>query len=176
MMYETMLAEKDKEKTVEFIYDRFVERYIVPLKNVAAGKENGFLTMGVSCLLIEGLTAFREGWPSTKGRSEEAFRLFFARESRFAVFRGREKDFWKGVRCGILHQGETAQGWRLNFSDMSKPLFQEGQKKINCRLFFTAIEEVLGDYRQELLNSDWESTVWINFRNKMDQTIKDCTA
>jgi hypothetical protein len=93
-----MEAAKDTGGIAKFIHNRFAERYITPLKNVRAGDDSGFLTMGVCCLLIEGLTAFREGWETTKGRSEEAFHLFFGREPEFAAFRGLERDFWLAAR------------------------------------------------------------------------------
>ena len=38
---------------------------------------------------------------------------FFDVESAFAPFRGHVRDFYKGVRCGILHQAETTMGWRI---------------------------------------------------------------
>jgi hypothetical protein len=82
----------------------------VPLKAVWKGEESGFLIMASCCLLIEGLTAFREGWRSTEGLSERAFHLFNEREDLYRDFRRHERSFWKGVRCGILHQGETING------------------------------------------------------------------
>jgi len=165
---------KNAAEIAKFIQKRFAERYITPLRNVRAGDDNGFLTMGVCCLLIEGLTAFREGWPTTKGRSEEAFRCFFGREPQFAAFRGLEHDFWKGVRCGILHQGETSCGWRLNFTDPAKPLLEAAIKRVNCVLFFNETENALRTYADELVKSPWNSVIWENLRTKMEQTIKDC--
>jgi len=172
--YRAMEASKDAGEIAKFIHDRFEERYISPLKSVRKGDDNGFLTMGVCCLLVEGLTAFREGWPTTRGRSEEAFTLFFGKEERFKVFRGLESDFWKGVRCGILHQGETSRGWRLNFTQTANPLYEPALKRVNCIQFLREMENVLGEYRNELASSPWESAVWVSFRTKMEQTIKDC--
>jgi hypothetical protein len=174
--YLVMETTRDIPGLAKFIYKRFSERYFEPLKNVRAGDDSGFLTMGVCCLLIEGLTAFREGWPSTKGKSKDAFRLFFARESRFAAFHGLEDNFWLGIRCGILHQGETSKGWRLNFTRPDEALFEPLLKRINCARFFKALEEILSECRDELLRSSWDDPIWINLRTKMEQTIKDCVA
>lgn len=174
--YLELQAAKDIAGIAKFIHNRFAERYITPLRNIRRGDDSGFLTMGVSCLLIEGLTAFREGWPSTKGKSEEAFHLFFGREPEFAAFRGREHDFWLGIRCGILHQGETSKGWRLNFTDPAKPLLEPDLKRVNCFLFFDQTERALHRYSDELTKSTWDSAIWQNLRAKMEQTIKDCTA
>jgi len=167
---------KNTAGIARFIHNRFAERYITPLKNVRAGDDSGFLTMGVCCLLIESLTAFREGWPTTKGRSEEALRLFLGREPSFTIFRGLERDFWKGVRCGILHQGETRSGWRLNFTDRTKPLLEPTSKRVNCISFFNETENALSKYCDDLIQSSWDSVIWQNLRTKMEQTIKDCKA
>jgi hypothetical protein len=172
--YLAMELARDTAGIAKFIHNRFAERYILPLKNVRKGDDNGFLTIGVCCLLIEGLTAFREGWPSTDGKSKKAFQLFFGRESQFEIFRGVEDDFWKGIRCGILHQGETAMGWRLNFTNPAGPLFEPNLKRVNVNLFFNEMETTLRDYRDELTASGWDAAIWVNLRTKMKQTIEDC--
>src|SRR5689334_8058864 len=78
--YRAMENKQDLAGLSAFIYQRFIERYIAPLRAVPKGEENGFLMMASCCLCIEGLTAFREGWCSTDGLSERAFGLFFKNE------------------------------------------------------------------------------------------------
>jgi hypothetical protein len=114
--YLQMEAAEDKQGIADFIVHRFRERYIIPLQNVRRGEENGFLIMAASCLLIEGFTAFREGWPNTKGKSKIAFQKFFSDEAGFSELKEFDVDFWGGIRCGILHRGETDTGWRLDFT------------------------------------------------------------
>jgi len=172
--YLEMEAAPDLPGIAKFVHHRFAERYLLPLKHIRNEDENGFLTMGVCCLLIEGLTAFREGWATTEGKSKRAFKLFFARESRFAAFRPFDEDFWKGVRCGILHQGETSRGWRLNFTNPQGPLFDAANKKINCSLFLSELEAVLQEYHDDLLRSGWDDVIWVHLRTKMKRTIEDC--
>jgi hypothetical protein len=165
---------EDRAGIAKFLYERFMERYLVPLKEVGKGYENGFLVMASCCLLIESLMAFREGWPSTEGLSQRAFELFFKAEAEFAVFRGQGVDFWKGVRCGILHQGETALGWRLNFTDKAAPLLEALEKRVNCFKFMDALEKVLSDYRALLESTPWKYEQWQNVRKKMAATINGC--
>lgn len=172
--YLGMAQAEDRAGIAKFLHDRFMERYISPLKAVKAGEENGFLIMASCCLLIEGLTAFREGWCSTEGLSERAFQLFFDQEDRFALFRGHEHDFWKSVRCGILHQGETGSGWTLNFTDRFGELFVASGKRVNCCKFMEQLEAVLADYRDLLSRTPWNYEQWRNVRRKMEATIKDC--
>jgi hypothetical protein len=172
--YRKMEDEQDRPGLSKFVYERFTERYIAPLKAVAKGEENGFLMMAACCLCVEGLTAFREGWCTTSGLSERAFMLFFKQEDRFAVFRNREHEFWKHVRCGILHQSETVGGWRLNFSRPLEDLFIPQPPTVNCFKFLDALEATLADYRDCLAATPWNHELWRHFRRKMAATIKDC--
>ena len=66
---------KDQKGIAKFIQDRFTERYIEPLRGC---NTHGFSIMAVSCLMIEALESFRQGWPDTdgKGKSKRASRSF----------------------------------------------------------------------------------------------------
>lgn len=174
--YREMEATEDQKAIAKFIYERFMERYILPLRAVTRGEENGFLMMAACCLLIEGLTAFREGWCSTEGLSERAFQLFFKDEPGFIDFREHERSFWKGVRCGILHQGETSLGWKLNFSRPQEALLVEDDLMVNCLKFMDEMDGALLRYQDELINSPWKYEIWRNLRKKMAATIQDCEA
>jgi hypothetical protein len=68
--------------------------------------------MAVSCLMIEALECFRQGWIDTKerGKGAQAFRLFFDTAEPLKEFRGYAPAFYTHVRCGILHQAETTGG------------------------------------------------------------------
>jgi len=69
--------------------------------------------MAVSCLMIEALECFLQGWSSSENRSKAAFCLFFDAHDQFKDLRGYGQHFYKNVRCGILHQAETTGGWRI---------------------------------------------------------------
>ena len=169
-----MESKQDRDGIAQFVYNRFMERYICPLQAVPKVDQNGFLIMAACCLLIEGLTAFREGWTNTKGLSKRAFALFFQGEPAFQVFRGREEEFWSKVRNGILHQGETAGGWRLNFTRPEEALFVPATLTINCLKFLDDLAGVLAKYRDELIHTPWNYQLWQNLRRKMAATIDDC--
>ena len=174
--YRSMELSEDREGIAKFLLERFRERYVTPLRSVHKADINGFQMMACSCLLIEAFTAVREGWCTTEGLSERAFQLFFAEEERFKDFRGYEREFWKGVRCGILHQGETGYGWRLNFTDPGAPLFEPDIKRVNCLKFLDELEAVLNRYFESLMQIPWKYEQWRNVRKKMAATIKDCEA
>jgi hypothetical protein len=110
--YKTWRAEGEpgKAKIAEFFRERVRERYIEPVMVLNGEEKNGFSIMAQSCLLMEAYETFRQGWPSSDKKSASAFCFFFDREDLFRDFRGHAQQFYKNVRCGILHQGETTGG------------------------------------------------------------------
>lgn len=80
-------------------------------------------------------------------------------------------DFYEGVRCGILHQAETTKGWRIW---RKGPLYNPKTKIINAKKFHNKLERVLELYCDTLQESDWDSDVWKNLREKMEEVIKNC--
>ena len=89
-----------------FIKERLHERYIDPLAALSPKEKNGFAIMALSCLLMETLESFYQGWPKSPD-SARAFCYFFDRHRRFDMFRGHGQAFYKNVRCGILQTRST---------------------------------------------------------------------
>ena len=118
--YRSMEEKKDREGIAEFVRMRFAERYVSP---ISSGRKHGFAIMAICCLMIEALESFKQGWENTRGnavyagrqmrKSELAFHLFFQTNPGFRELVGVEHDFYVGVRCGILHQAETTNGWHI---------------------------------------------------------------
>jgi hypothetical protein len=176
-MYLEMEQNQDRDSIADFVHHRFRERYVIPPFAIPREEKSGFLVMAVSCLLIEALESFYQGWESTErtrtqpGRSKDAFKRFFHRQWRFTAFRDYSNDFYKCVRCGILHQGETTGGWHILRSGR---LFDEETLTVNATKFHGNISGALDDYRRNLIASSWDSDVWTNLRTKMGATIKNC--
>jgi len=190
--YREMEAGEDKTGLAQFVDERLSERYIAPLEAVCKEKKNGFLMMAVCCLLMETLESFYEGWERTdckltwgdirtpckpqnakkeKSRSEIAFCYFFEREKSFACFRGYGTEFYKNVRCGILHQGETYHGWKVH---RGGPLFEASNPTINATKFLAGMKTAITAYRQKLESAPWGDDLWKNFQKKMDAVINNC--
>ncbi len=120
--YYTLEASRDRDAIAEFFVERFFERYVIPIESTPRTAKHGFTIMAVSCLLIETLESFWCGWPTTERQSKLAFCQFFSRTRRFHALLGRVPDFYKHVRCGILHQAETTGGWTvLRMGDLFAP-------------------------------------------------------
>src|SRR2546425_3631915 len=93
---------------------RFNERYLDPVFDNP--KRHGFAMVAVCCLMVETLESFRNGWKSTsdKGKGEAAFCGFFQTHDEFKDLRPVAHEFYRAVRCGILHQAETTHSWRIH--------------------------------------------------------------
>jgi hypothetical protein len=185
-IYESWGQEPDGgwSKKPDFIRRRLYERYIDPVKalNLHADtkeKKNGFYIMAASCLLIETLVSYWRGWETTEpckdakgkkvpGKSSRAFRLFFRTQPRFRELRGTR--FYKHVRCGILHQGETTGGWTV---ERTGPLF-DGKNCINATRFHNQVALATSDYVRVLRNPPAGSKWRRNFDGKMRAVIANC--
>lgn len=177
--YKEMLELKDKNKAKtkisNMIYHRFYGRYI---KTFEWGDDvykeeykSGFAMMTSSCLLIEALESFYNGWGNTKNKSELAFCKFFDRVSELSEFHGYSSEFYKNIRCGILHQAEATGGFKIHREGL---LFDKDNKTINAYKFIKRIEKSLQSYIDDLIKKDWNSLIWINCRKKMKNIIKNC--
>jgi hypothetical protein len=169
--YKELVSKQDKEEIAQFIFERFHERYIAPLKSIPNKKKNGFCIMANCCLMIEALESFYQGWEVTSGRSREAFENFFNRVKEFRDLKDCSSEFYEHIRCGILHQAETTGGWRII---RKGPLFDSNKLAINATEFLNRLEKYLKKYSDNLRSSKWNDVIWKNLRKKMDSVIKNC--
>ena len=169
--YLVMVDNAEKESIAELIESRLVERYIAPFEIKSATK-SGFSMIAIACLLIETIDCFREGVDDTRGETKQSFIRFFENEPLFNDFRSRAVDFYINVRCGLLHQGETKKGWRINRKSDS-PLLKD--KSINANLFIQNLKKVIQLYCADLKRSDFhDSIIWSNALKKMDHILNNC--
>ena len=174
--YEKWRDGRKIDEIADFIYERHYRRYIKPFEfnDQIYRKEfkNGFAIMANCCLLIETIESFYRGWD--KSRNELNFLKFFTREKKFSEFATDDipTQFYKHIRCGILHQGETTGGWTINRS--SAKLIDKSAREINSFLFAERLKESLLAYRDELKAGKWEDPIWKNAREKMKSILKNC--
>ena len=173
--YNHMKEEKNKEKIADFIYNRLYSRYIKPFEfnNEIYKKQykSGFSMMASYCLLIETLQSFKNGWGDSDRKSEQAFKEFFKDNEDFDTLNNKGKEIYKNIRCGILHQGETTDGWKIRREGDEL----ENNKTINAVRFGKVLEKSLENYREKLKTEEWDSEIWDNCRTKMRKIIQNCS-
>ena len=162
--------EKSKKKIIDFIYHRFHERYIKHVKPT----KSGFLKMAISCLMIETFESFKRGKKDTAGKSEKMFKSFFESEKdNFPNFFDLSHEFYANIRCGILHQAETTNAWRI----LTKgDLLDEDNKAINAKFFLEALEKSLDKYITELGSKGWDDRLWTNALLKLKNICNNCNS
>jgi hypothetical protein len=99
------------------------------------------------------------------------FRLFLKHEPGFTVFSGIADSFYEDVRCGLLHQGETREGWTVM---RGGPIFDPVGKQLNATRFLKAVHCALRNYCHELKHADWNGAHWRKCRQKMAMIIANC--
>lgn len=171
--YKALEAARDTRQIAKFIRNRFSGRYIEPLLSVPTGKKSGFCIMAVACLMIEALESFRQGWEDSKGKSETAFCSFFDHFEPFKELRGHGSQFYAHIRCGILHQAETTNGWRIR-RELGAPVFDSENLTIGANAFLDALKLSFDAYCSELELADWNADIWRNARSKLAAICKNC--
>jgi|NGEPerStandDraft_6_1074524.scaffolds.fasta_scaffold39427_1 hypothetical protein len=172
--YKAWLAEGEngKRKIVQLVRERLRERYIDPINALDSDEKNGFTIMALSCLLVETLESFHQGWPQSPS-SAYAFCSFFDREQRFHDFKGSARQFFTHVRCGILHQGETTGCWSITRA-AGAPLFDGANLKVNATKFHTNLTECLDEYTDGLTKKKLVEPEWKKCLKKLNATVKQC--
>lgn len=168
----TKKDKESKENLVKLIHHRFYNRYVKHIKDI----NSGFLIMAVSCLMIETLESFIQGKKNTKGKGIglKMFEDFFDREQElFLGFTQISADFYSNIRCGILHQAETTNAWRIR---RDGALLDKTNKSINAKKFIKSLEKSLENYVEELNTNDFNSLIWKRALKKIEDVCKNCNA
>ena len=166
--YQSLLKRNDRKRAAEFVRERFEERYFNPIESAPKSDKHGFASLAICCLVIETLESFYQGLKDTRGHSGEMFEAFFKRDTPLKVFGGDGNWFFKDIRCGILHQSETRNGWRILRKDK---LLNLEHKTINATLFLWALREEVATYSQQLVVDD---ELWERFKVKMEGVCDNC--
>jgi hypothetical protein len=147
---------------------RLSTRYLDPIRRMdGPSRGEGFAMLTVQCALIEFLAALRKGWnfqhgytekdgtDDLYGNSSQLFIDFLRKEPPFKQFftKATARTFYTKIRCGLVHEAQTKDGWRVWRGDDSRPLIDHRQKVIYRARMSHYINEYLGAYGAELTGS-----------------------
>jgi hypothetical protein len=163
----------------EYYLGRLGPRYLNPiqiLQRPGLSEGEGFSIVAIQCSLIEFLESTVRGITYhylEKGeklgeyeysRSGDIFVQFLTSRVPFSeAFRGDRDlahDFYVGVRCGLLHEARTKNGWRIRDEDRnSKDIIVDVDRKMVFRDGFqSALKKFIADYAAELPhNADYQT-------------------
>lgn len=193
------MKQDDRGAIEHFILERFGERYIDPVRNANGFTQLATSSLMIETLecFVNGQDKTPRGGlppvhPAKRGRKvvQQYFIDFFQRDRDFRELaeyeeraarlaelgesddiwgRSGDNTFYANVRCGILHQGETTNGWRIWDKE---PLFDTELLVLNPNLVLQGVSRVLETYAREVAKAPRESTTWQNFEKKISATMR----
>ncbi len=178
-MEELIRNKNNKVEIAEHVYERLYTRFL-KIFNFGTDQEidctkngqeewidifkkeykNGFLILASCSLLIETFAAFLTGENETpRGESPNRFNKVFeyAKDKKSPLNIFENSEYYRAIRCGILHQGET-KGKFLVTREKEKKILDG--KIINAYLFHVALKKLLISYKSDLENKEWNSWIW----------------
>lgn len=164
------LADTWDELFRDFFVQRLKSRYLAPidlLLHKGGYQGVGFSVMTILCSLVEFLESTAQGinyhWTrNTKelgefeyGHSGKIFTSFLSTRSPFSEVFNAEvaHDFYTNVRCALLHEASTKNGWRIWAGRGDGCIANVAERIIYRNNFRHAIDEYIQGYGCELVES-----------------------
>ena len=186
------LEAADKALLIQFLKRRYEERFLIPIQTLRSAPKNGhgcaFAVMALCSLLIETMQCYRQGFPTTfqpefdvlkksirvppeyhlpnVESGSEVFKGFFSLPAHRALFCGIDGEiFYSDIRNGIVHQGQTKSGWKIEKGQTQ--LWNSQERIVDSDQFASAIESAFNVYIDELSKAKWDDKVWKRARRKI---------
>jgi len=165
------------EQALDVFEERLNERYIKPaeeIQNNSSTSGEGFAIVTLLCSLIEALETFYEGkcfkcgqlrdkYDYGNGESKPLYVSFLTKREPFnAAFNaGLAEDFYNNVRCALLHEAMTRNGWVIRASSEGLVEEKDGKKCLNRNNFLREIKSYIKKYRKLVLGSKERKNAFI---------------
>lgn len=153
-----------------FFEMRIQTRFTEPIKAIIEMNKNlgeGFAVVNLQCSLIETIESFICGWIykypnfiNSKGEkfksNNEIFKSFFNNRVPFKNYYPKinGKQFYSDVRCGLLHETQTKNNWKIKKGIEDGTTFEEKDRfKIIYRENFQIdLETLIENYKNSIIN------------------------
>jgi hypothetical protein len=147
---------KYMKKRVDENYFSPVEKVNECLSNLSVRENTAFITMGINCILIELFFEIKNGFDESKdsGAVGNAYKEILPLLDS-SISENLAIKFYKGIRCGILHQGQTKDNTALTYQ--LKTVFeQNGQYYLsNPQTVFEELRRLYGAYWREISEKNY---------------------
>ncbi len=149
----------------DFYLGRLESRYMVAIEAIRDLKRNkgeGFAIVAIQCSLIEFLEGCYQGInyqhanpvsPYEYNKSAKVFVSFLTKRKHFKekfTTKALAKTFYTSVRCGILHEARTKDGWRVWTSSGTGRIIDPVRKILYRDDFQDAVKAFIKDYCAEV--------------------------
>lgn len=186
------MRKRERTQLVQFLRERHHERFFGPillLRNSSGNNHGyGFAMMALCSLLVETMQSYKDGLPTTFGPELEKLKNTKQVPSRYAIppslrvngkktferfFRSHRprfpklsgSRFYKNIRNGLLHQGQTKAGWII--TKQGTTVCDGRCKTIYRDRFSEELMNAFEDYLERLTKLPWTHRQWINASRKI---------
>lgn len=157
-----------REAFTDFYKERLSLRYLRPIKVLQDNdtlQGEGFSIIAIQCSLIEFLESTEQGINYRHAQrgttlsfyeystSQEIFVAFLKRRAPFSSTFIQEEtalDFYRSVRCGVLHEARTKNGWRILARDSAGLVADVGKRIVYRDNFQKALLTYINNYGERL--------------------------
>lgn len=163
-------ADSWKEAFSNFYEARLNLRYLHPIKVLQDNgtfQGEGFAIAAIQCSLIEFLESTEQGLnyiftrnkeslgPYEYNSSQDIFVSFLKNRTPFSknFNQTTAQDFYAGVRCGLLHEARTKNGWRIWAQESTGLVVNMTERIVYRDNFQKALLTYITDYRERLFNT-----------------------
>lgn len=160
-------AEAWKEAFKDYFETRLNLRYLNPIKILQehdTTKGEGFSILAIQCSLIEFLESTAQGknyryisrgqvlGPHEYSSSRKFFIAFLTDRVPFSNTFNKKSadDFYAGVRCGLLHEAQTKNGWRIKARSPNGVVANIQERIVYRNNFHLALLEYINLYGVQL--------------------------
>jgi|SRR5690554_2052227 len=191
------------EERIETRYLKPIEAIL----NLGNNNGEGFAVVNLQCSLIETIESFINGWVynATKTVDKQGntwysgdkiaeykkdkdlknlniFESFFDNREPFKIIFEKNNlkgnDFYWNVRCGLLHETQTKNGWKIKVSKKNNEESITDNKTIYRENFQRDIKKVIENYKSaivngEVLNGIESNNLRQNFRDKFNHICEE---
>lgn len=148
--------ERNWEKAIEILDDRLNGRFLTPIRTLLEKDENtnSFTAMAIECLVIETLYQFEQGIDETKNNTSDYSTFLLKMLVSEGIAKKDAIKFYKDIRCGILHSGQTKNNSSLNCDKEKVLTIENNRMSVNVKKMLLLIERYFENYKLLLLSPD----------------------
>jgi hypothetical protein len=154
------------EAVRDYFEARLGDRYLEPIKwlqDTGAARGEGFSIVAIQCTLIEFLESTVGGkcyvynghGKHVYSSSSKLFKDFLTKREPFRNTFTVElaRSFYKGVRCGLLHEAQTKLGWKIRAASPAKSIVDAEKLIVYRNDLQRALLDFIDWYKQEIPRS-----------------------
>ena len=167
--------EEQWQEAVGLFANRINNRFIFAIDQLLKSKNLEAVAMPImalNCLVIETMYQFKKGEDETRCNNLKAFKSFFRNSYYLKECESASEKFYKGVRCGLLHQGQVKNSVAVEVGYIDAPLYREQPVGRITYLMFNAVgisnalKKEINEYTKTLKNESAPYIMRLRFIKK----------